>query len=627
MARRPKRYSIEQLMHCTRMSGISFSHDEREILVTSNSNGIPNAHTISAGGGTPRQLTFSTEEPINALSYFPRDNRILYIRDKGGIENRHLCVLEEDGREIYLTEGPRVKTGFYGWTVDGRHLYCTSDERARNHFDVYRIDAGTYERSLIFRDDDSYLLGIVSPDEQYLTFIKYEGFSDSNLYLYHTESHTLELITPHTGEYYYVPLYFGRNSHHLYYRASEKGESCVFHYDLKTQHHERMEGWPCDFRHIFISESRRYRALVVDEREGAKLNLYDYSASSPVTLKNLPVGNVVSVVISKSDRLVGFYLNGDRQPNELYVYDLLSHRLCKLTENINPEINLEDLVESEITSFKSFDGLEIPCLLWKPHEANASSKAPGLIWVHGGPIGQTRKGYAGAVQYLVNHGYVVFAVNHRGSTGYGQVFMNAADGKQGREPLWDCIEAKRYLAALDYVDSTRIGIIGGSFGGYMALAALTFHPKEFSVGVAISGISNLVRHVAAKIGEPQLREMYLKTIGDPVVDREKLEAISPVFHAKNIVRPLMVMHGAKDPRTAIAEAEDIVSAVRAHGGVVEYLQFEDEAHGFRKRENSIRAYRAVLNFLDRYLKSSVFSLAPENRLEGRMVLRPEGRIQ
>jgi dipeptidyl aminopeptidase/acylaminoacyl peptidase len=204
----------------------------------------------------------------------------------------------------------------------------------------------------------------------------------------------------------------------------------------------------------------------------------------------------------------------------------------------------------------------------------------------------------------VNHDYAIFAVNHRGSLGYGRAFMEAADRKQGREPLWDCVEAKRYLATLDFIDPDRIGIMGGSFGGYMTMAALAFHPEEFGVGVAICGVSNLVRHLEAKLKEAYSERIYLQKIGDPVKDRAMLEAASPALHAERIVKPLMVIHGAKDPRASRIESEDVVNAIRANGGIVEYLVFDDEAHGFRKRANSVTAYQAVLTFLERYLGST-----------------------
>ncbi len=595
-----RRYTIDQFMQSVRMSGISFSHDELEILVTSNQSGIFNAYAIPISGGPPRQLTFSTDESIKTLSFFPEDRRFLYVRDKGGIESRQLCVGEENGREVRLTSGDCVRSGLHGWSADNRYFYCSTDERMPHKLDVYGVNAQTYERNLIFRNDDGYIPGIVSADGNYVCLIKYDGLTRSTLFVYNAGLKTLAAITPAEPAACYLPLYF--EDEHLYYRALETEDEVIdYRYDLKTGTREEHARRATTFRQIVISESKRYRAVINDEGESCSLTLYDDSTRKSVPLPSVPQGSVTSAVISKSDRWLAFYVNGDRDPTELYLYDLSSQRLKRLTSNINPEINRDDLVESEVLSFNSFDGMKIPCLLWKPHEASVQHKVPGLIWVHGGPMGQVRKGYAGAVQFLVNHGYAILAVNHRGSTGYGRAFAEAADGKQGREPLWDCIEAKHYLAKFDYIDSERIGIIGGSFGGYMAMAALTFHPLEFAVGVALCGVSNLVRHLEVKLKQPHAAFVYLKKIGDPVRDKERLEAVSPALHAEQICKPLMVLHGAKDPRALKIESDDIVNAVRAAGGLVEYVEFEDEAHGFRKRQNSVRAYQSILSFLDQYL--------------------------
>jgi dipeptidyl aminopeptidase/acylaminoacyl peptidase len=598
------RYTIDQFMLTVRMSGISFSHDETEILVTSNRSGVFNAYLVPMTGGSPRQLTFSTEESINSISHFPHDGRILYIRDKGGSENRHLCVGEEDGTEIQLTHGDTVRAGCHGWSADGSHFYCTSNERTHLYLDVYRVNARTYEKELIFRNDDGFNPAGLSREGEYLFLVKYENFSDSNLYLYHLESNTTQLITPHTANVFYLPLFIDQEGQYFHYHALEtEAEAIHYRYNLNTGTREECGRRPRTFRRIIPSDSGRLQAVITDEKERSTLVLEDCETGAQIPLKTFPEGNINNASISKSDRWLAFYVNGDRDPSELYLYDLQSQQLSRLTNNLNPEIRREELVESEVLSFASFDGLEIPCLLWKPHRASAQRKVPALIWVHGGPLGQVRKGYAGAVQFLVNHDYAVFAVNHRGSVGYGRAFMNAADGKQGREPLWDCVAAKHYLATLDFVDSERIGIMGGSFGGYMTLAALAFHPDEFEVGVAICGVSNLVRHMEEKLQDPHAARIYLQKIGHPVKDRAMLEAASPALHAARIVKPLLVINGAKDPRARRIESEDIVNAVRANGGIVEHLEFDDEAHGFRKRVNSVTAYQTVLTFLERYLRA------------------------
>ncbi|MDQ3039416.1 MAG: prolyl oligopeptidase family serine peptidase, partial [Pseudomonadota bacterium] len=207
------------------------------------------------------------------------------------------------------------------------------------------------------------------------------------------------------------------------------------------------------------------------------------------------------------------------------------------------------------------------------------------------------------IQYLANHGYVVLGINNRGSSGYGKTFFAADDGKHGREPLWDTVSAKQYLQSLDYVDPDRIGIIGGSYGGYMTVAALAFKPEEFKVGVDIFGVTNWLRTLESIPAwwEAQRTALY-KEVGDPTTQRDFLIATSPLFHADKIRRPLMVLQGANDPRVLQSESDDIVAAVRKNGVPVEYVVFPDEGHGFSKKPNQIEGYGKVLVFLDKYLK-------------------------
>ena len=245
----------------------------------------------------------------------------------------------------------------------------------------------------------------------------------------------------------------------------------------------------------------------------------------------------------------------------------------------------------------------VPSIYYKPKGASASSKVPAMVYVHGGPGGQTMRGYSAQIQYLVNQGYAVLGINNRGSSGYGKSFFTADDRKHGREPLWDCIEAKTYLASLGYIDPQRIGIMGGSYGGYMVLAAMAFRPEAFKVGIDIFGVSNWVRTLESipPYWESQRKALY-DEIGDPIKEKERLVATSPLFHAKEIRMPLMVIQGANDPRVIKPESDEIVEAVKKSNVPVEYVVFADEGHGFSKKKNQAEASRKMVEFLDKYLK-------------------------
>ena len=601
-----KEYTIEQFMNTVRIGGSSFSSDEKSILFHSNKTGIYNVYSVSVSGGAPAQLTNSTKESTFAVSYFPKDTRFLYSYDRGGNENSHIYLRETDGSERDLTPGDKVKANFLGWSHDRKTFFYSTNERDARFFDIYEMPIDTFKPSLIYKDETGLAVSTISDDKKYIAFQK-NGAStaDSDVFLYNTATKEMKNITAHTGDVSNGAQTFDVNSKYLYYLTDAGSEfNYVARYDLATGKSDVVEKAPWDVSYTYFSNNGKYRVTAINEDARTKIKIYDTATGKLVSLPQLPNADITGVNISPSEKLMAFYLNGDRSPSNLYVYDFATKKAMKLTDSLNPEINPTDLVDSQVIRYKSFDGVEVPSILYKPKNASATSKLPALVLVHGGPGGQTRVGYSALTQYLVNHGYVVLGVNNRGSSGYGKTFFTSDDGKHGREPLWDCVEAKKYLSSLGYVDEKKIGIAGGSYGGYMVLAALAFKPQEFAVGVDLFGVSNWVRTLQSipPYWEAFRKSLY-KEIGDPNTDLENLKAVSPLFHADKIVKPLIVLQGANDPRVIKPESDEIVENIKKRGGVVEYVLFDNEGHGFTKKANEIRAYKAILDFLDRYLKN------------------------
>lgn len=601
-----KEYTIEQFMNTVRVGGSSFSSDEKSILFHTNKTGIFNVYSVPVTGGAAAQLTNSTKESTFAVSYFPKDTRFLYTYDRGGNENSHLYLRELDGTERDLTPGDKVKANFIGWSHDRKTFFYSTNERDARFFDIFEMPIDTFKPTLIYKDEQGLDVSAMSDDKKYVAFQK-NGAStaDSDIFLYNTATKEMKNITAHTGDVGNGAETFDVNSKYLYYLTDAGSEfKYVARYDLATGKSEVVEKTPWDVSYTYFSNNGKYRVTAINEDARTKIKIYDTATGKLVSLPQLPNADITGVNISPSEKLMTFYLNGDRSPSNLYVYDFVTKKATKLTDSLNPEINQADLVDSQVIRYKSFDGVEVPSILYKPKGASATSKVPALVLVHGGPGGQTRVGYSPLTQYLVNHGYAVLGVNNRGSSGYGKSFFTSDDGKHGHEPLWDCVEAKKYLASLGYVDERKIGIAGGSYGGYMVLAALAFKPQEFAVGVDLFGVSNWVRTLQSipPYWESFRKSLY-KEIGDPSTQLENLRAISPLFHADNIVKPLIVLQGANDPRVIKPESDEIVENIKKRGGVVEYVLFDNEGHGFTKKANEIRAYKAILDFLDRYLKN------------------------
>jgi len=606
-AKRPSReYTIEQFLETVSITGASFSADETKILFSSNATGVYNVDAVPVAGGAAAPLTASPTDSVFLVSAFPRDARFLYTHDQGGNENNHLYVKGPDGAERDLTPGARLKATFADWTHDGDGFYVQTNERDERYFDVYRYDAKSYERRLVYQNDAGYDLGAISNDGRWLAFQKTNSTSDSDLYLWNAATKEMKLLSRHDGVAHYEPAAFDPASRWLYFLTNDGSEfTRVARYELATAKVDDVEKADWDVDWTFFSHDGKYRVSAVNQDGRSVLHVFDGKTGAPVPLPPFPPGEISSVRVSRSETKLAFQLDGDRGPNNLYVYEFGAKAPVRLTDTRSKDVDPADLVEAEVVRFRSFDGMEIPNIFYKPYQATPASRAPALVWVHGGPGGQTRRQYTAAIQYLVNHGYVVLGINNRGSSGYGKSFNTADDHKHGREPLWDCVAAKKYLQGLPYVDPDRIAIVGGSYGGYMVLAALAFQPEVFTAGVDLFGVSNWIRTLESipKWWEGERLALY-KEIGDPEKDRAFLEETSPLFHADKIRRPLIVVQGANDPRVIKAESDDIVAALKKSGVPVEYVVFPDEGHGFTKKKDQIVAWRSIREFLDRYVKGS-----------------------
>ena len=607
VARPSRQYSIQDFVETTSISGVSFSADESRVLFSSNRSGVWNAYSMPAAGGDWTAVTAGQTDNTWAVSYFPADDRVLVTRDQGGNELNHLYVIEADGSERDLTPGDNVKAEFAGFTADGAHFDVITNERDPRFFDVYRYSSADYSRERLYENTEGYEVGAISDDGRYIALSKTDTTVNNDLYLLDREGGALTHLSQHDGNAQFSAQAFSPDGRVLLYTSNDGSEFARLRsYTLADGGHADVQAEAWDISYAGFSKGGRYRYVGVNEDGSVRIRLYEAASGQEVALPKLPAGEVRGLRIAGSESKLAFYLNGDRQPSDLFVLDLApGAQPQQLTRALNPAIDPADLVDTQVVRFAARDGMEIPNILWKPHQATADAKAPAVILVHGGPGGQTTRSYNYAAQFLANNGYVVLGINNRGSSGYGKTFFAADDGKHGREPLWDCLDAKDYLAGLDYVDADRIGIMGGSYGGYMTLSALAFHPDAFRVGVDLFGVSNWLRTLESipPYWESFRKALYAE-IGDPVKDREFLVATSPLFHADKITKPLMVVQGANDPRVIKAESDDIVAAVQKSGVPVEYVVFDDEGHGFTKKKNQIEAYGRILAFLDRHLKGA-----------------------
>lgn len=572
-------------------------------MITSDRSGIFNAWASPVTGGEWAALTNSDSSSVFGLSFFPSDDRILFQMDNNGDEIGQLYVRNPDGKVIALTTQPGARAEFYEWASDNQSFFIGWSKRDPRFMDVYQVDVASLEVRLLYEMASGDNFGGLSPDQNIMAIARPLNTSDSELYLYDFKQKKLNKISEKVASH--QPSHFSPDNRYFYYLTDADGEfNALVRYDLTTGERTNAVRKDWDIQYAYLSKKGKYQVVGINADGKTVIEVTETATGKLVDFPDFGQGDITGVNISDDEKQMAFYVGSSALPNNLYVYPFETGELRKLTNTLNPEINPEDLVQASVVRFKSFDGKEIPGIYYKPHQAREAAKAAGLVWVHGGPGGQSRQTYNALLQYLVNHGYAVLAVNNRGSSGYGKTFFHLDDQQHGEGDLRDCIAGKNWMAAQSYIDSAQVGIIGGSYGGFMVMRAMTHTPTEFAAGVDIYGVTNWIRTLKSipPWWESFKTALYTE-MGDPnTADSVRLKGISPLFHGNQVQRPVMVLQGAQDPRVLKVESDEMVEAMRGQGVPVEYVLFEDEGHGFVKKENQIEANRKVLEFLDKHLK-------------------------
>ncbi|CAL2087431.1 S9 family peptidase [Tenacibaculum sp. 190524A02b] len=599
----PKKYTIKQMMDNEAVRGGSFSSDNSKLLVTSNRSGVYNIYEVNTSNGAFTPITKSDSSSVYATSYFPNDDRMLFRMDNNGDEIYHIFKRDLDGTVKELTPEKGARALFSGWARDKKSFFFSSNKRDKRFMDVYEMEIENFTSKMIYENKEGYNVVAKSNNKNILALSKAVNTNDRDLFLYNrTTKETTKINTTLSGN---SAEDFSLDDKYFYYTTDANGEFAVLmRYDIEAKKSEEVLKKNWDIMGSYFTYNGKYRVTYINEDGKNAIEIFDIANGKNIELPNVNGQSVTSVGFSKDESKMRFYSGGSNTPSNLYIYDLTTKEQKKLTDVLNKDINPADLVKAKVIRYPSFDGVTIPAIYYLPHQASTKSKVPALVWVHGGPGGQSRQGFSSRIQYLVNHGYAVLAVNNRGSSGYGKTFYTMDDKNHGEKDLQDCVEGKNWLAKQPEIDADKIGIIGGSYGGYMTMAALTYTPEEFKVGVNIFGVTNWLRTLKSiPSWWESYREALYKELGNPnTADSVRLRRISPLFHANKVTKPLMVLQGAKDPRVLQVESDEIVAEVKKNGVPVEYVLFDDEGHGFRKKENQIESNSRILKFLDKHLK-------------------------
>jgi dipeptidyl aminopeptidase/acylaminoacyl peptidase len=425
-----QKYSAEQFFQTTgyRMGGsgpYAFSAVNGDLIVSSDETGVYNAYRLDVESGQMTVLTASSDRGVYVDSWFPNDDRFIYQQDGNGDELTHVFVMSPSGESTDLTPGEGHKAGFAGWSSDGSEFFIYSNERDGAAFDMYRYSAADYSRTMLYENTEGLDLGAISSDGRWVVYARNNSNADTDLFLIDVAASELELvnITPHEGNIEYSSMGFTPDSRQFIYSTNEFGEfSQAWTLSLDTGARQVLIAEDWDVMYVGYSPSGRYRVSGINNDARTVVTLEDLTTGRDIVLKNVPEGDLSQVRFNRDESAIAFGLYRDTAPYDVY-HMPLNTDATRLTRALNPVIESNVMVEGDVVRFASYDGLQVPGILYKPREASADSPVPALVWVHGGPGGQSRKGYSAVIQHLVNHGYAVYQINNRGSSGYGKTFF------------------------------------------------------------------------------------------------------------------------------------------------------------------------------------------------------------
>ena len=606
-------YSFERYLNVRSAMGASFAPDGQRISFLTNITGVAEVWSVSINQPNlkepawPQQLTFRGER-VSIATFAPHADTLLVCGDIGGNERTQLFLLSSDGSQFRaLTEKPEVMHSFGGWSPDGERIVYSSNERDARFFDVYEMQVHTGESRLLLEQDGSNMPVRYSPDGKQVLVSRVESLSRNTLILIDVDSGEARDLTPNLGEGVarHISPFWSADRKGLYLLCNREREFLSLAYlDLETNELSYLSDIPWDVEALAVTRDGATLAMVINEDGISSLELFDvaqgWEQRHALLAPKLPKSVVLDLTWSQDGAKLAITLSGADEPADIWIWDMAGGHIQRATLSSTGGIPRASFVAPSIVRYPSFDGRDIPAFLYQP--VDARKNLPVVISVHGGPEAQERPWFNPIYQYLVARGYAVLAPNVRGSTGYGHTYQSLDDVRKRMDSVADLKAAVEWLRESGIADPERIAVYGGSYGGFMVLAAVTTYPDLWAAAVDIVGIANFVTFLENT--GPWRRKWREAEYGSLEQDREFLEQISPIHKVGKITAPLFVVHGANDPRVPLGEAEQVVDALHQRDVPVAYLVFADEGHGLIKRDNRLKAYPAIADFLDAHMKGA-----------------------
>ncbi len=586
---------VEQFFRTYAISTFAVNKDEGKLIFSSNLNGKNNLWSIDFPNQFP-SLFAQVDQQCNFIKIDPENRFVLAGFDDDGDENYHIYALPaEGGKPQPLITGDKTDKFFFAdQSKDGNILYYITSKDNSQFLNIHRYDLTSKEDTILYKGVESptYLYAVAKDEASFVTA---RIFANTYQVAYlHIDGQEV-LLTPSKEEVHTVSspvyvdestIYFVTNyGEEFSYIASFDIASRTFTPQLKLEQ-ENVE---------FIKWNEKQKKLYFATEKGVTDHLYSFElgAKTPERIE-CPTDVIEELVVSEQGNL---YLRGRSStvPSNIYV-QIADQPFEQITKNNVLGVSEEQMVEPDVITYKSFDGMNIEALLFKAK--SELSNGYTIFWPHGGPQSAERKWFRAMFQCFLNRGYTIFAPNFRGSTGYGASFTKLVEGDWGEGPCLDCVHGIEWLFEQGITNKEKLFVVGGSYGGYMSLLLAGRHPEYFRATVDIFGVSNLFTFLNSV--PEHWKPIMKRWLGDPIEDKKRLEKDSPITYLANMVKPMLVIQGANDPRVVKEESDQIVDALKANGVDVEYLVLDDEGHGFSKKENEIKVYEKMLEFLEKH---------------------------
>lgn len=598
--------------------GPSFSADGRRVAFLSNITGVPQAWVMPNGGGWPNLLTFEKDRVVS-FACSPVDDSLIFGRDIGGDENVQLYWIRLDGTgERRLTSGDGAMHLFGGWSPDGHTIAYTANRRDRGRYDVWLQDLANGEERMVWQNDLPGFLAPAgfAPDGAHLLVMRLSSSSDEDLYeltVGATGPAKVRHLTPRAGAVRFSAPAYSADGQAVFCLCDQdrdwRGVAAIQRADLSLSWLATPE---VEIDDLAVAPDGRRLAWTENHSGAHQVVLLDLDSGTRQNAPGLPRGALTAapadfdqnaLTFSPDGQQLAFAFSTPRRTSDIWVWQVAGvpgqrDTLAPITHSSQAGLAPAELIEPELIQYPTFDGRQIPAWYYRG-TAGPGDRRPVVVYVHGGPEGQTQAILMPILQYFGRRGFHVLAPNVRGSSGYGKAYMDLDNVEKRPDSVADLAHAAYWLRQQPEVDGQRLAVYGGSYGGFMVLAALTQYPDLWAAGVDLVGIANFVTFLE-NTGAYR-RSVREAEYGSLERDRAVLEAISPIRHIGRITAPLMVIHGQNDPRVPLSEAQQVVEALRVRGVPVEFLVYPDEGHGLVKLANKLDAYPRVAAFLERHL--------------------------